>query len=61
MYQNWEQLSGSIKEAMSDIGTFFCKMHLLVNFPSEADKVLKVNEKDVRADGKNPYAYIYVV
>ena len=38
---------------------FSCKMHLLVsfvNFATEADKVLKVDEGDIAAEGKNHYA-----
>lgn len=29
--ENWDQLSDTSKEEMSDMGEYFCKMHLLVN------------------------------
>ena len=37
-------------------GDYFCKMHLLVNFATEADKVLQINEADIVADGRNQFA-----
>eukprot|EP00057_Strongylocentrotus_purpuratus_P006869 XP_011661343.1 PREDICTED: uncharacterized protein LOC105436956 isoform X1 [Strongylocentrotus purpuratus] len=54
---NWDQLNEDNKKEMANMGNFFCKMHLLVNFATEGDKVLKINEGDIVAEGKNPYAY----
>ena len=55
--ENWESLSASSQKAIADMGNFFCKMHLLVNFASEADKVLKINESDIVESGRNPFAF----
>ena len=44
--ENWNQLPETSQEALSEMGNYFCKMHLLVNFATEADKVLKINEAD---------------
>lgn len=38
------------------MGNYFYKMHPFVNFATEADKVLKINEADVIAAGKNQFA-----
>ncbi|XP_072049567.1 LOW QUALITY PROTEIN: uncharacterized protein [Amphiura filiformis] len=54
---NWETLSTASKESIADMGNYFCKMHLFVNFATEADKVLKINEADVVAAGKNQFAF----
>lgn len=40
---------------MVDMGNFFCKMHILVNFATEADKALKIFESPVINDGNNPH------
>ena len=50
----WESLDTKSQEAIADMGNYFCKMHLLVNFATESDKVLKINEADIIAAGKNP-------
>ncbi len=53
---NWEQLTGTSRDAMIHMGYFFCKMHILVNFATEADKILKINEGDIILEGTNPFA-----
>ena len=53
----WESLDTKSQEAIADMGNYFCKMHLLVNFATESDKVLKINEADIIAAGKNPFAF----
>ena len=55
--ENWDTLSEENQKEIANMGNFFCKMHLLANFATEADKVLKINEAVVVAEGKNPYAF----
>ena len=50
---NWNNLSSSQKKDLSDMANFFCKLHLLANFATECDKVLKGLE-DIMMDGYNP-------
>ena len=41
-----------------EMGNFFCKLHLLVNFASETDKILKELESLMILEGhENKYAY----
>ncbi|XP_003729015.2 uncharacterized protein LOC100888157 [Strongylocentrotus purpuratus] len=54
---NWDSLSTAAQKEIGDMGNYFCKMHLFVNFATEADKVLKINEADVIAAGKNQFAF----
>ena len=43
---------------MSDMGNFFCKLHLLSNFASETDKVLNEFEKlMINEDHEKKYAF----
>ncbi|XP_071511710.1 uncharacterized protein [Diadema antillarum] len=53
--ENWDTLTEENQEEIANMGNFFGKMHLLVNFATEADMVSKINEADVVAEGKNPY------
>ncbi|XP_057300254.1 uncharacterized protein LOC130630693 [Hydractinia symbiolongicarpus] len=48
--ENWNYLSETQKTDMTDMGNFFCKLHLLANFASEADKVLHSFERMVLCD-----------
>lgn len=52
--QHWEHLPDDIKACMTDFGKFFCKMHPLVNFAEEVDKVLKSFE-DITTSGKHAH------
>ncbi|KAJ8043240.1 hypothetical protein HOLleu_10238 [Holothuria leucospilota] len=56
-HDNWESLPEKVKEDMVDMGNFFCKMHILVNFATEADKALKIFESHVINDGNNPHTF----
>ena len=47
---NWESLTESQKADMTDMGNFFCKLHLLANFATETDKVLNSFEKMILSD-----------
>ena len=52
---NWENLTPPSREEIKKMTNFFCKMHIVVNFASEADKILKLFESNV-AEGRNPHA-----
>ena len=53
----WDILSPDTRNTISEMNNFFCKMHLLVNFASEADKCLMLFESNVVLEGRNPYSY----
>ena len=55
--ENWVKLSPSSRDSIIDMGHFFCKMHVLVNWATEAEKTLKLNEADAVSLGKNPYSF----
>ena len=42
---NWEELSDNSKLEISSMGNFFCKMHLLINFATEANNMLREFEQ----------------
>ena len=52
---NWENLTPPSREGIKKMTNFFCKMHIVVNFASEADKILKLFESNI-AEGRNPQA-----
>ena len=52
--ENWDTLPGDVKECMAEFGVFFCKMHPLVNFAEEVNKVLKTFE-DFTTSGKHAH------
>ena len=54
--EHWETLSASSRTEISNMGNYYCKMHLLVNFASESDRILKLNEQDIVSEGRNPFA-----
>ena len=56
-YDKWDQLPEDIQKATRDFATFFCKMHPLINFATECDKVLKAFE-DVATSGKNVHTFL---
>ena len=51
---HWDELPEDVRSCMSDFGKFFCKMHPLVNFAEEVDKVLKSSE-DISMAGKHAH------
>lgn len=53
---NWDSLLIAVQKEIGDMGNYFYKMHPFINFATEADKVLKINEADVIAAGKNQFA-----
>lgn len=52
--EHWDQLPEDVRSCMSDFGKFFCKMHPLINFAEEVDKVLKSFE-DISTAGKHAH------
>jgi len=56
-FDNWETLSLYEQQCLGKLFSFFCKMHLFVNFASEIDKCLAQFEQSVVADGRNPFAF----
>ena len=54
--KNFEDLSENEKNSLSGMGRFACRLHLLANFGSEADKAMLAFENSV-CEGKNPYSY----
>ena len=54
---SWETLSQKTKEDIREMSNFFCKMHIVVNFATESDMVLKIFESNV-AEGRNPHAMV---
>lgn len=49
--KNWETLPEDVRKSLSEFGTFFCRMHPLINFAEEVNKVLKSYE-DIATDCK---------
>ena len=54
--QNWEAIPDDIKEGMCEFGQFYCKMHPLINFAEECNKILKSFE-DITTSGKNAHTF----
>ena len=48
--ENWDMLAKDEKSEMSDMANYYCKLHLLANFASETDKVLKSFEELLLTD-----------
>ena len=42
--EQWENFDESVRNSLSDMCNFFCKMHLLPNMATESNKILKVFE-----------------
>ena len=53
---NWNDLTDCEKESVLHVGHFYCGLHLIVNFGSEADAALKTVEAAM-LEGKNPYSF----
>ena len=56
-YQKWDELPSEVKDTTKEFCTFYCKMHPLINFATECDKVLKGFE-DVATSGKNVHTFL---
>ena len=50
MVENWDMLAKDQKSEMSDMENYYCKLHLLANFASETDKILKSFEELLLTD-----------
>ena len=53
---NWDKLTDKEKESVLHVGHFFCGLHLIVNFGSEADSALKTVEAAM-LEGNNPFSF----
>lgn len=53
--EHWETLPEEVQKSTSDFGTFYCKMHPLINFAEEINRTLKAFE-DICTDGKGTQA-----
>ncbi|XP_077869048.1 uncharacterized protein LOC144360010 [Saccoglossus kowalevskii] len=51
--KNWDIISSANKEKLTKMFNFYCKAHILPNFASESDKVLKLLE-NIALDGYKP-------
>ena len=49
---NWEQLTEDDRATCQQFASFFCKMHPIINFAEEVDKLLKAY-KDIAGGGKS--------
>ena len=54
--KNLKSLPQDAKSTISEFGSFYCKMHPLINFADEIGKVLKSFE-EISTSGKNPHSY----
>ena len=52
--KNWDDLPDDVRSCIKDFGSFYCKMHPLVNFAEEVDKVLKSFE-DISTSGRHAH------
>ena len=52
--KNWETCPVEVENCIAQFGTFYCKMHPLINFAEEINKVLK-SFKDITTSGKNAH------
>ena len=54
----WDSLNLDERKSFSEMANFFCKLHLLANFATETDKVLKSFEKIILSDShENVFAF----
>ena len=51
---NWNDLCENKKQNLTEMGNFYCKLHLLANFASETDKVLKEVESLILHQNYSP-------
>ena len=56
--EKWEELDVSQRNEFIEMGNFFCKLHLLANFATESDKILKDFENAMIIEShENKYAF----
>ena len=53
--EHWETLPEEVKTSAAEFGTFYCRMHPLINFAEEINRTLKAFE-DICTDGKGTQA-----
>ncbi|XP_072051465.1 uncharacterized protein [Amphiura filiformis] len=56
-YSKWDELPDDLQATTKEFCTFYCKMHPLINFATECDKVLKAFE-DVATSGKSFHTFL---
>ena len=49
--EKWDELGMEHQQEFIEMGNFFCKLHLLVNFASETDKILRELESMILEKG----------
>ena len=54
--KDWANCPADVQRCIAEFGTFFCKMHPLINFAEEINKVMKSFE-DISTTGKNPHTF----
>lgn len=52
--ENWQSMPQDVKESVTAFGRFYCKMHPIINFTEEINKILKSFE-EITVSGKNPH------
>ncbi|MES9884866.1 MAG: hypothetical protein ABW185_28810 [Sedimenticola sp.] len=57
VFEHWDTIPDDMKQEMSKLLSFFCKMHIFVNMASETDKCLAQFEKHIIAEGRNPFSF----
>lgn len=55
-FLSWDTLDEKVRNEVSKISSYFCKMHIFVNMASEVDKCLSLFESNI-SSGRNPYAF----
>lgn len=56
--ENWSSLSKSSQDELKNMCNFFCKLHLLANFATECDKILKMLDVACEDDNKTKHVFI---
>ena len=56
VYSNWDTLNEDVRTEIKDTSSFFCKMHVIVNMDTEADKCLVLFESNF-SSRKNQNAF----
>jgi len=54
--KNFDSLTAEQKTTLTGMGRFACRLHLLANFGTEADKAMLAFESSV-CEGRNPFGY----
>ena len=53
---NWNNMDDDERNTITNVGHYFCGLHLIVNFAEESNKALKAAETAM-LEGKNPYSF----